>query len=446
MELKYVISTICRDSVKAKTVECMENAKWALAGQGIAFYWNTPYGDGKARSRSIAASKFLEHTPDATCLLFIDSDILFKPEDVSRIFQDVENGYDLIGGIFAVRGGTQTSSFGIGGKANLDGKIHEYEYIASGFMAISANLLRRIRDETPLPLLHPNDLKFYPFFEEKQYPDRAGEGIFLSEDYDFCEKARAIGVKPYVDTSVQLGHLGEYTYTLHDIIRNQEISKEKDIVANQKRLVNLRSDLAEFTSQSIPQVEQRLMYTRENMGNRWRDRKGSLMDFYTDNDECLYDSANFNLSHEYPRERLSPLVKLTKETIFDIGCGIGTADIMLTEQGNKVTGYEINKQSLDFCNFLKRKYNIPVDFTSDFALDESFSVVLAIDVLEHIEDLGDFLVMLGGKMKAGARLYHFDSFTPAVHHPQHFDHSGEIVDYLEKAGFTIKNDVWAIKL
>lgn len=225
MKLDYIVSTITNDSVKSRTIECVELARWILFRENIGFYWNVMYGDGKARSRSIGCSRFLTAT-EANYLVFLDSDILFTPENLRRIFEDLRSGYDLIAGLFAVRGGTQPSSYGYNAVYKLDGKIHEFEYLSSGFMGISRKLLERMRDEIPLPLLHPRDLKFWPFFEEKQYPERENEGIFLSEDYSFCEEARKIGVKSYIDTSIQLGHLGEYVYTLHDVIKSQEEKKK----------------------------------------------------------------------------------------------------------------------------------------------------------------------------------------------------------------------------
>lgn len=449
MKIDFVISTICLDSVKAQMCECMELAKWQLAKDGIAFYWNTPYGDGKARARSIAATKFLTHT-EATYLLFIDSDILFTPQNMKRILDDMKNGYDLIGGLFAVRGGTQASSYGINGKLILDGKIHEFEYIASGFMGITRKLLEKIRDEIPLPLLHPRDIKFFPFFEEREFADREGEGIFLSEDYDFCEKARKVGVKPYIDTSVQLGHIGNYTYSLHDILKHQEANKAKEVIENQQRLKNLRQDIAEFTSQDIEEVNRRLLYTRENLANQWRERTGSIEDFYTDSEECLYDSANFNLSNDYAPAKLVPLLKTRNEKVLDIGCGVGTATIMLAEQGCEVTGYDINRYTIRFCNFLKDKYNLPVTFTTELPDLSQFDAVISIDTFEHIEDLRSFIKMLGEGMRAGARLYHNEPTREYLyietHHPQHFDHIDMIDTYLKEAGFSIRSEVWATKL
>uniref|UniRef100_A0A6M3KH07 Putative methyltransferase n=1 Tax=viral metagenome TaxID=1070528 RepID=A0A6M3KH07_9ZZZZ len=234
MKLDYIVTTITNDSVKSRTIECLELARWILFKDNIGFYWNVMYGDGKARSRSIACSKFLDDT-DADYQVFIDGDILFTPDNLRRLFEDLRSGYDLIAGLFAVRGGTQPSSYGYNAVYNLDGKIHEFEYLSTGFWGTTRKCLERMRKELPLPLLHPNDLKFHAFFEEKQQPLREAEPIFLSEDYDFCEKARKLGIKSYIDTSIQLGHIGEYVYTLQNVVDHQkEIGAQKEAEAKKK--------------------------------------------------------------------------------------------------------------------------------------------------------------------------------------------------------------------
>lgn len=227
MGINFVLSTVTNDSVKAKTIECIEAARWTLAPEGVVWAWNVQGGDGKARARNVVASQFLETCKDVPALVFIDHDILFSPQNLKRLNDDLEAGYDLIGGLYPVRGGTQCSSFALDYKLEMDGKIHEFEYVSTGFMGISRKLLQKMVDEIPLPLLHPLDLKFYPFFEERSFPDREFEPIFLSEDWDFCEKARKVGIKPYIDTSIQLGHLGERVYTMGDVIEHQTVKGEE---------------------------------------------------------------------------------------------------------------------------------------------------------------------------------------------------------------------------
>lgn len=227
----FMLCTPTYDSVKSRTIECVEAARWSFYQDGVIFPWTVTYGDGVARTRCIMATALFLRAPEVPYLIFVDSDILFTPQQLRKLYEDLKAGYDLIGGLFAVRGGTSLSSFdkGENGTVHIDGKIHKYEYIASGFMGISQKLLGKMVNEIPLPLLHPNSIKFYPFFEDKEFPNREGESIYLSEDYEFCEKARKVGIDPYIDTSIQLGHLGEYIFRLQDVIDYQAKGGPKEL-------------------------------------------------------------------------------------------------------------------------------------------------------------------------------------------------------------------------
>ena len=80
------------------------------------------------------------------------------------------------------------------------------EYVSTGFMAITRKVLEQVRDKLELTLLHPDSEtgQCYPFFE-------AGRDLkhmfFLSEEWNFCDKAREAGFKIYWHTGVLLGHL-----------------------------------------------------------------------------------------------------------------------------------------------------------------------------------------------------------------------------------------------
>jgi hypothetical protein len=53
-----------------------------------------------------------------------------------------------------------------------------------------------------------------PYFLPAGGPRQRG---YLSEDYSFCERARRVGVVPFADTRIKLGHVGRYTYTWDDL-------------------------------------------------------------------------------------------------------------------------------------------------------------------------------------------------------------------------------------
>jgi hypothetical protein len=212
------------------TCWCVERAHQA----GLNFLWVIGSG-GKGdalicRNRSVAATTFMEFG-ESDYMIFVDSDIVFTPQQLKQLNDDQKAGYDIIGGMYPTRSGTDWTSYWWKGIAP-DGElgISEVQFLATGFMGISKYALQKIVKEykypndIPMPLLHPNTEghRSYPFFEARwshiDDPDASGShDIWLSEDYDFCEKARAVGFKIYADTRIQLGHQGNRVFTGQDV-------------------------------------------------------------------------------------------------------------------------------------------------------------------------------------------------------------------------------------
>lgn len=196
----FILSICSYGDIRAQTLVSIEDLRLRYP----RFQLRTRIGDALiGRARSVSATEFLNDTKEPY-LLFLDGDIVFRPEDVGKILGHLEGGYDLVGGCYAVKDGSQLSSQGKGGKPlELDGSLQEIDYLATGFMGISRRLLEKMVKELSLPLLHKEEwCECYPFFES----GRCGS-IYISEDWDFCDKAKKVGVTPYLDTSVWLTHM-----------------------------------------------------------------------------------------------------------------------------------------------------------------------------------------------------------------------------------------------
>ncbi len=182
------------------------------------------------RMRSVAATEFLKQDW-ADYMVFIDDDIVFMPEHVLALYDDMKNsGYDLIGGLYPTRTGSQLASYGLGemGGIQIDGKIQEIKWLATGFMGFSKKLLQRMVDELKLPLLHKGQwCECYPFFVFDQHITEEGKMMLLSEDWYFCEQAKKLGVKVYADTRCMLGHIGNKCYTLSDVLQHNQQLEDK---------------------------------------------------------------------------------------------------------------------------------------------------------------------------------------------------------------------------
>lgn len=194
-----------------------------LRKQTTLFYdWAIFSGDALiGRSRSRACTQYYD-VKTAPYMLFIDDDIEFEVAHVERIYLDLIQGYHLIGGAYAVKDGSQLASFGWKGAVDFGGQIESIQFLATGFMGISWECLDRIRKGLDLQIVNPADaIRCYPFFESGAYHGEQAS-IYISEDWDFCNKARQVGIESYLDTTVWLGHRGTKIYTVDMVIESQE--------------------------------------------------------------------------------------------------------------------------------------------------------------------------------------------------------------------------------
>ena len=177
------------------------------------------------RSRSIVASRFLEQK-DYDLLFFVDDDIVFNPIDLVKIAKVMKDkDLDIVGGAYVKKQETGTT-FAIKSYDEetlvfgKEGGIQEVKMVSTGFMCINRRVLQTMVDQLQdeLPLCHPGDLRFYPFFQP--YPKKLEDGssVYLSEDWAFCDRAERLGFKCWVDTTVKLGHAGRYVYNWDNLI------------------------------------------------------------------------------------------------------------------------------------------------------------------------------------------------------------------------------------
>lgn len=191
----------------------------------IPFYTMVFSGDALiGRSRSRACTGLLESNM-APYMLFVDDDIIFTPEDVEKIYEDLLKGYEIVGGCYPVKDASQLASLPWTPEVDFDADVVAVEYVATGFMGIAKTALQKIKDGLNLRIVNPSSAwaKCYPFFENYGFYDRKGENkepIYLSEDWDFCEKARKVGMEVYLDMRVRVKHLGISVATVDDAIRN----------------------------------------------------------------------------------------------------------------------------------------------------------------------------------------------------------------------------------
>lgn len=178
------------------------------------------------------------------------------------------------------------------------------------------------------------------------------------------------------------------------------------------------------------------------LGDQWR--RGDTKDFYKNNPTYLFDELDFNGNPNW-MSKIYPVLKIQNESHLDIGCGIGTLCLLRAMQGYESTGYDTNEATINFAKFRARKYGLKVNFTTEYPDLSKYDLITAIDTLEHIEDLRNFLLRIGDLVKMDTMFYHIDTFGYQDINPMHFDHSAHISKWLEEAGFQVVTREWAIR-
>lgn len=429
----FALATCSYGKTDDGTIDCVEEAH---EKSGLHFRWRRLSGDGLiGRGRSVMAYRFGWLWNDTDYMIFLDGDIVFQPDDLVKLVEAMRAGYHVVGGLYPIGHGKRLAHAGIDGKINIDGGIQEVRWLSTGFMGISKEILHYLVDELKLPFLHKNFPEFtcYPFFESGAR-DFEG-GIYISEDWDFCEKVKSIGEKVYVHTGVKLGHIKTRIVTASEAIQ---------ATAAYKQGGDIWTDLSLFLGKPVSDILSGGAAT-QLLAKEW-DKKESVESFYRNNELYLSDLTQFNSRPDY-QDRLAPLKEVRGKKVLDFGCGIGTAVFDLAERNTEVVGCDINKAVLDFAEFRRRKLGfLNARFTDELPDLADFDVVIAIDTLEHIEDLHSLILKFGREMKPGAKLYHVDVFGMREQWPMHFEHGDKIDEWLREAGFIIWNPFWALKV
>ncbi len=134
--------------------------------------------------------------------------------------------------------------------------------------------------------------------------------------------------------------------------------------------------------------------------------------------------------------------------ILDVGCGTGANLQMLSKFGN-AEGVDVSEQAIRFCREKGLKVRFGLAEELPFS-DESFDIVTALDVIEHLDDDIRGLREMHRVLKAGGRML---IFVPAFmwlwgvqdevsNHRIRYTRS-QIVERVQMAGFQIERATYA---
>lgn len=203
--------------------------KFSVASRNSGIDWSVDTMVNESlipRGRNNLVAKFL-HCTAATHLMFIDADIRWNPEYMTRL---LKANKDVVCGMYpmkcipprfvinAIQGGEQ------------EGTLEEVATAGTGFMLIKRECIETMIAAYPETKYNDNigvGAEFEPFMYalfDTMIDDKQN---YLSEDWAFCHRWRQLGNKVWVDKSIILDHQGTYAFKGADAVAQLLIEQEK---------------------------------------------------------------------------------------------------------------------------------------------------------------------------------------------------------------------------
>lgn len=169
------------------------------------------------RARNELVAEFL--ATNCGAMIFIDSDMGWKPNDVLRL---LSSDKEVIGGVGRKRCDAPNTDPSVWCAWFLDRELEQDEHgaikvggVGTGFLKIDRSVFEKIAYEQPErkrhPLGHMSDRvgkNFYDFFRFGEGPN----GECIGEDFHFCSTWRNLGNSVWIDPDIELQHIGSHDY------------------------------------------------------------------------------------------------------------------------------------------------------------------------------------------------------------------------------------------
>ena len=158
-----------------------------------------------ARNKQVA--RFLDS--DYSDLMFIDSDIVWKPDDLLRLIGRKE---PLVAATYQRKNEAKVSfAIKFGPEIVRKKGLIAVERVGTGFMRIKRSCLEELIAAYPdFKLSSPSMGKtdnYYALFDNSIV-----DGEYVGEDFTFCNRWRALGGQVNIDPAITLTHLGTASY------------------------------------------------------------------------------------------------------------------------------------------------------------------------------------------------------------------------------------------
>ena len=199
----------CDDALRE--LERRDYAVWRVRG----------YAAIDAARNQMASDALAQHFDE---LMWIDSDVVFDPDDVDKIRK---HKLPLVCVVYPKKACRQLACAFLPDTRQVlfgnRGGLIELLYCGFGFVHTRRVVYEIMQHELRLPICNQRfkGLPLIPYFA----PVIVGEGEqawYLAEDYSFCERASRCGFRIMADTSIRLWHGGTYRYGWEDAGRDVE--------------------------------------------------------------------------------------------------------------------------------------------------------------------------------------------------------------------------------
>ncbi len=369
---------------------------------------------GITRARSFSVSKWYKENVDEDVFVMVDDDILFQPTDAQKLAHLCRDGHDIIGAGYPFRDGSSVALRLLPDDTSLlfgdSIEPKEVRHIGTGFMAIHRRVIDAMVPTLRLCSTRLMNEAFWPFFEDPiVVDDEAATGYnWLTEDYSFESRARALGFKVWLDPSILVAHYGHVPVTVTNMamIRNAI----KAAIPEKPALPS-----PESVAKAIDQA-----HARQLLADEWHAQhpvtQKEVAEFYRTSSHM---AADLHAWHATPaRQQWTEIVVgIARQTnariVVDIGAGAGYELRALKSAGLEfVGGIEPN----DAMRSQLEADGFPMLAAIDQCNFTEVDMLVCLDVLEHVIDPESFLGFIAERCKQGCIFVEstatFDHGTP----------------------------------